>query len=323
MLFDLPLAELRGYRPDVEEPADFDDFWAGQLAAVAADPLAPVFTPVESPVRHAEVSDVEFTGHGGTRVKGWLLVPREAAAKQAVVVEFIGYGGGRGDALDWLTWSAAGHAHLVMDTRGQGGDWQRSDTPDPGDDGAPSAHGFLTRGVAAPASHYFTRLFVDAARAVETARAHPDLAGLPLVVAGGSQGGALSLAAAHLAGRDVGPAAVLPDVPFLSHFRRAAEVTDSSAYAEITRYLRVHPDRVDAVYTTLAYLDVVNHAKRSTAPALFSVGLSDPVTPPSTVFAAYNHYRGPKDIAVYPFNEHEGGRTDHLRAKLAFLAEML
>jgi cephalosporin-C deacetylase len=53
---------------------------------------------------------------------------------------------------------------------------------------------------------------------------------------------------------------------------------------------------------------------------LFSVGLIDDITPPSTVFTAYNHYAGPKDIAVYPYNGHEGGQTAHLLAKLAFLA---
>ena len=32
MLFDLPLAELRVYKPSREEPSDFDAFWAGTLA---------------------------------------------------------------------------------------------------------------------------------------------------------------------------------------------------------------------------------------------------------------------------------------------------
>lgn len=41
------------------------------------------------------------------------------------------------------------------------------------------------------------------------------------------------------------------------------------------------------------------------------------------VFAAYNHYAGPKDIAVYEFNGHERGGTRHLRAKLDFLAATL
>ena len=71
-----------------------------------------------------------------------------------------------------------------------------------------------------------------------------------------------------------------------------------------------------------SYIDVVNHARHASVPALFSVGLIDEVTPASTVFAAYNHYGGPKDIAVYPFNGHEGGGTRQLKAKLAFLADL-
>jgi cephalosporin-C deacetylase len=207
-----------------------------------------------------------------------------------------------------------------MDTRGQVGGWRSADTPDRGDDGAPSAIGFLTRGIADPRRHYYTRLFVDAARAVEAARAHPAAAGRPLVTVGASQGGGLAIAAAHLAGSEV--AGVLPDVPFLADPRRAVEVTDVRPYGELIEFCSVHADRVDDVFRTLSYVDVVNHAKRVRAPALFSVGLLDDVTPPSTVFAAYNHYPGPKDIAVYPFNGHEGG-VRHLARKLGFLARDL
>jgi cephalosporin-C deacetylase len=45
------------------------------------------------------------------------------------------------------------------------------------------------------------------------------------------------------------------------------------------------------------------------------------VTPPSTVFAAFNHYAGPKEIAVYPYNGHEGGGTQHFLGQLAFLRQ--
>ena len=151
MLTDLPLSELRGYVPDVAEPADFDEFWSGQLAAARGAARAPVFTAVSAAgIRHAEVFDVTFSGFAGDPVKGWLLVPREAAPRGAVIVEYIGYGGGRGDPLDWLPWSCAGYVHLVMDTRGQGGGWRAADTPDPSDNGAPSTRGFLTRGIADP-----------------------------------------------------------------------------------------------------------------------------------------------------------------------------
>jgi cephalosporin-C deacetylase len=62
-------------------------------------------------------------------------------------------------------------------------------------------------------------------------------------------------------------------------------------------------------------------AKRISAPALFSVGLMDPVCPPSTVYAAFNHCAArEKEIAVYPFNEHEGGGAYYWTRQAAFLA---
>ena len=45
----------------------------------------------------------------------------------------------------------------------------------------------------------------------------------------------------------------------------------------------------------------------------------DTICPPSTVYAAYNHYAGPKDIRVYEYNNHEGGATFQAEAKLKFL----
>ena len=323
MLRDLPLDELRQYRPPVQEPADFDEFWASELAAAAASDAGPVFTPAQTQIQHADVIDVTFPGYAGDPIKGWLLLPHESPADRAFVVEYIGYGGGRGDPFEWLTWSCAGHPHLIMDTRGQGGGWRSADTPDPSDPGTPSTPGFLTRGVADPRTHYYTRLFIDAAQAVAAARQHPASAGRPLVTTGGSQGGALAIVAAHLAGAAGGPVdATLPEVPFLAHFRRAVEVTDSRPYVELIEYLSVHRGEVDQVFRTLSYLDVVNHAKRATAPALFSVGLVDDITPASTVFAAFNHYAGPKQIEVYPFNGHDGGGTQQFLAKLAFLAAL-
>jgi cephalosporin-C deacetylase len=317
LLVDLPLADLRDYRPEVAEPADFADFWAGQLAAARQDPAQPSFQPVDAKVQHADVFDVTFPGYGGDPIKGWLLQPHRSTAGAAVIVEFIGYGGGRGLPFDWLKWSCAGHPHLVVDSRGQGGSWRTADTPDRGDAGAPGTPGFMTRGIASPRDHYYTRLFIDAARAIDAIKAYPGLAGRPVVTTGASQGGGLTVAAAHLHGE---VAAAMPDVPFLSHFRRAVEITDSRPYFELADYCRLRPDKVDEVFATLSYLDIVNHVRRITAPALFSVGLADTITPPSTVFAAYNYYAGPKDIAVFQFSGHEGGGTQHFLSQLAFLA---
>ena len=45
MLRDLSLDELRGYTPDVAEPADFAEFWAAELAAAATRDAEPVLHP--------------------------------------------------------------------------------------------------------------------------------------------------------------------------------------------------------------------------------------------------------------------------------------
>src|SRR5207302_10181461 len=47
LLFDLPLDQLRTYRPTRFEPDDFDSFWATTLADARQHPLAATFEPVD------------------------------------------------------------------------------------------------------------------------------------------------------------------------------------------------------------------------------------------------------------------------------------
>ena len=91
MFVDLPLDQLREYRPDVAEPPTSSRSGRARSRRRAAFGGAPEFVPVESPIRHAEVFDVTFPGHGGTPIKAWLLAPRDAPPGAAFVVEYIGY----------------------------------------------------------------------------------------------------------------------------------------------------------------------------------------------------------------------------------------
>jgi cephalosporin-C deacetylase len=320
MYFDLPLEELEQYTPPRNEPADFDAFWQRTLAETRRFPLAASFEPYECGLKLVEAFDVTFNGYAGQPVKGWRLLPRQRDGLLPCVVEYIGYGGGRGLPLDWLTWSAAGYAHFVMDTRGQGSVWLAGDTPDLEPEGSNPHHpGFMTRGVLNPESYYYRRVFCDAVRAVEAARSHPAVDTARLAVTGGSQGGGITLAVSALV---PGLSAAMPEVPFLCHYRRATEITDAHPYIEISRYCQVHRHQVETVFRTLSYFDGVNFAARAACPALFSVGLMDEVCPPSTVFAAYNHYAGPKQIKIWTYNHHEGGESTHLMEKITFLGKI-
>ncbi len=315
--FDLSYEELQTYRPDRVEPADFDSFWEKTLAEARQYPIDARFEPVDFGLRVIETYDVTFNGYGGQPIKGWLLLPRQRSGKLPCVVQFIGYGGGRGFPISWLDWPSAGFAHLVMDTRGQGSAWIHGDTPDPEPDHTnPHYPGFMTRGVLDPLTYYYRRVFTDGVRAVEAACQYPAIDSERIAVTGGSQGGGITLAVSAL---ESAVKVCMPDVPFLCHYRRATQLVDTQPYVEITRFCKTHRDKVETVFNTLSYFDGVNFAVRAQIPTLFSVGLMDDTCPPSTVYAAYNHYAGEKQIRVYEYNQHDGGGTYQQLEKLKFL----
>jgi cephalosporin-C deacetylase len=315
---DLPVEALRAYSPDLPVPAELDAFWSTTLADARRHDLAVSCTAVETGLAVVDSFDVEYSGYGGARIRAWLHLPVGRAERLPAVVEYHGYGGGRGLPHEGFLYAAAGYAHLVMDTRGQGSTWSVGDTPDPEGGGAPFHPGFMTQGILDPATYYYRRVFTDAVRAVEAVRTMDVVDPARVVVTGRSQGGGISLAVAALVPDLAG---TMPDVPFLSDFPRAITFVDTDPYSEIVRYLRAHRDHTDRALGTLSYFDVAILGRRAQVPALFSVGLMDQICPPSTVYAAYNAYGGPKQIREYPFNDHEGGEGFHDVVKLAWLKE--
>src|SRR5438309_1235416 len=147
MLVDWPLERLREYRPERVEPADFTEFWDTTLAEARAAAWPARFEPYDAGLATIEVYDVTFAGFGGHPVRGWFHLPRDIVAPLPCVIRFMGYGNGRGLAHEHVMWPAAGYAHLVMDTRGQGsGGNLRGDTPDPAAGPGPQTPGFMTSG---------------------------------------------------------------------------------------------------------------------------------------------------------------------------------
>lgn len=319
MHFDLPESELREYLGSGSEPADFDAFWSSMLDEARRHPVAARVEPVSTALTTLDVYDVSFAGFGGHRVRAWLRVPAGTDGPLPTIVQFHGYGRGRGDAIENLMWASAGFAHLELDTRGQAWSGSRGSTADDVGSG-PQVPGFLTRGIEHRDTYYYRRLITDAVRLTDAARELPFVRASQLAVTGISQGGGLSLAVAGLV---PGLAGVVARVPFLCDFPRALVVTDAPPYREIVDYLSWYRDRADRVLDTLSYFDGVHFARRASAPISITAALMDTVCPPSTVFAAYNNYAGRKDITVWPYNGHEGGGVDDDLLAIAALTEML
>ena len=206
MFTDLPEEALRAHRTATAEPPGFDAFWTQEVERSRGLVAAPRLHEVETGLTAIRTWDVEFSGWGGQRVRGWLRAPAGREGSLPAVVEYVGYGGGRGAAIENLTFAGAGYAHLLMDTRGQGSGWSEGVTPDDAGTG-PQIPGVMTRGIGSPATYYYTRFFTDAVLAVDAARTLPLVDPGRVAVVGGSQGGAAALAAGALAD---GVRAVIP-----------------------------------------------------------------------------------------------------------------
>jgi len=225
--YDMPLERLRDYRTETAEPAGLDAWWAKRLELARAQAWPATFTPHEPALyRPYQVHDVEFSGAGGDPIRAWYLKP-SGTKTPPVVVKFIGYGGGRGAPAEHLLLPALGYGVLVMDSRGQGGRWTYGATGDGA--GGPENSQVMTRGITRPDNYYYTRMFTDAALAVDVAL---ELAGgAPVAVSGASQGGGLALAAAALQRENV--AVCHADVPFLCDIQRAITLAPRAPYTEV------------------------------------------------------------------------------------------
>lgn len=292
---------------------DFEAFWEEALARCESLPLSVQGGVVDYPVPNMEVRDLTFEGLDGTPIHTWLLLPPAARQEPVpVVIHFHGAGGNRGEASDFASWILTGCAVISCDFRMQRGQ-TGSNT---GFDGH-IQNGWWTLGITDLPNSYLFCTWTDCLRAIRLARETEAIDNGRIAVAGGSQGGGMALGMAAL---DRSVALCLADVPsncWMNEriFRRAGGA------AGIADYLRTFPDRHDLVCRALSYFDNLNHAPNITCPTLVSCGLKDPVCPPDCAYAACNKITAPKEMAVYPFAEHEGGGAPHHLRKIRFVRD--
>lgn len=319
MRMDWPLAELERYTPPLTAPPDLSAWWEEAVTEARSVPLQVTLEPRSYPVEQVRVFRCRFAGADGSRLAAWYLVPvpslRKGKRAPGIVV-FHGYAGSAGTVADHLAWVLQGYPVLAVDVRGQNGESEdRAAYPEG------SYPGWMTRGITDPRRYYYRYVYQDAVRAVDVMAEMEEVDADRIAVRGASQGGGLSIAAAALHPR---VALAMPDVPYLCHMERALEVFTEGPYQEIVGYLRRYPDRVQQVMTTLSYVDGMNLAPRVRCPVLMSVGLLDPICPPSTGFATYHHLGSQtKELKVYPFNGHEGGGSVHAEVQFVFLRRHL
>lgn len=306
LTFDLPIDQLKTYPGKNPCPSDFESFWDRSLAEMRSiDPEIELIA-AEFTAPNVECFHLFFTAVGGARVHAKVLRPANATAPHPAVLLFHGYTGDSGDWSDKLGYVAAGFTVAVLDCRGQAGLSQ-----DAGIVLGNTLHGHIIRGLddalrGFPEKLLFRQIFLDTAQLAGIVMEMPEVDANRVGVAGGSQGGALTLACAALEPRIKRAA---PLYPFLSDYIRVWEMDQAKdAYKELQEFFR-HSDpmhqRESTIFEKLGYIDIQFLAHRVQAEVLWGTALMDTICPPSTQFSVYNKLTSPKRMVIYPDFGHE------------------
>lgn len=299
MLVDMSLEELLEYRPEQDKQNDFDEFWKTTLDAAKSEGLNPEIIKLDYCVDEIEAYKAYYSGFGGGRICGWYLLPKSARPPFPVILWFHGYGDNRQKINYYLKWLLMGFAVFAIDIRGQNGE-----SVDNRSYPAPSAAGFMTKGVFDKNAYYYRYVYADCIRAIDFLSGRKEIDISRLCLTGASQGGGLSLAAAALDNR---PKIIIAEIPYLCHYRRAVEWAEdfpNITYMEFQEIIRKFPEREGEMFNTLSYFDNINLADRITARTVVSCAMKDICCPPSTIFAVYNQIKAQKQMIKMPYYGH-------------------
>ncbi len=286
--------------PAVAAPADFDSFWAAQLARLRRIPLDPVLTPMPTSQPGVKLFRLRLDSVG-SHVQGYLAIPdRRGRFPALIIYQWAGV-----YALDpaWATDRAA-EGWLTFDV-------DSHDLPPEQKAGVPIDYAAL--GDHSRDTSYFLDMYLRDTRALQYIRSSPRWDGRTVVLTGTSMGGQQSLVTAGLNPGKV--TAVLVNEPSGAgsngdlHGRRAGYPNWDSGDPQVMR--------------TALYFDTVNFAPHITAPTLIAMGFIDTTAPPVGIWTELDEIPGPKEAVPMIESEHNNLTPDKQDAWLHRSEEVL
>lgn len=274
--------------PTVENPPDFTEFWNEAKAEASKIPMDAEMTLL--PERCTETVNVYHVSlqnfRNRSRVYGILCVPKKEGKYPALLkVPGAGVRPYFGDV------ATAGQGIITLEIGIHG----VPVTMDPevyADLGSSALNGYQYYNMDHRDRFYYKRVYLGCIRANDFLVSLPQFDGENLGVSGGSQGGALSIITAALD----------PRVRYLAAYY--------PALSDVTGYLKGRAggwphmfDKNNLPYNnlkekieTVKYYDVVNFARLLKVPGFYSWGFNDETCPPTSMYAAYNVIKAPKEL---------------------------
>lgn len=273
--------------PEATEPSDFDDFWLKAIAEARQVPLDSRMTLLpEKCTGDVNVYHISFQNdRPGSLIYGMLAVPKKEGKYPAILkVPGAGIRPYAGDtrmaAMGFITLEIGIHGIPV-----------NLDPEVYNNLSAGALNGYNTIRINDRNTHYYKRVYLGCVRAADFIYSLPCFNGTDIAVAGGSQGGALTIVTAGLDPRIKYAAAFYPALcDHAGYLKKRA-----GGWPHYFRNSEPKPGELE----TLGYYDVVNFAKRVKAPGYYSWGFNDLTCPPTSMYAAYNVITAPKELHLF------------------------
>ena len=269
-----------------DKQPDFDQFWEQTLAELAQVQPEYKLTLLEDHSNDIRRSyRVDMKSFGGEWISGLLVTPA-AEGKYPANISYMGYGSdvwypNPSDNPQLIEFQLCVRNQAFNRKPGEKDDW-------------------CTRGLGDKYQYYYRGAFADAVRAIDFVCSLPQTDVERVVANGESQGGALTLVAASL---DHRLKAIAPSAPFLNDYKDYFALVDwpGNWILDAAKENNISDEEL---YKALSYFDVKNFTDKIQCPVLMAIGLQDPVCPPHTNFAGYNHIKTEKSWICYPLAGH-------------------
>ncbi|MDO4971096.1 MAG: acetylxylan esterase [Bacteroidales bacterium] len=281
---------------------DFDQFWTSTTAEVNAATINYKLTPIDSlntKLHRIYRIDFESTPDQSSDGKpvvvgGYLSIPTTGGKHPAILnTQGLGTGGEK----PWPT-DIEGFCRFELYARGQFfylnntyGDW-------------------ITFGLQKKETYYYKQAVSDVLMALRCLKSMEFVDTDNIFACGGSQGGALSIAAAAF---DHSVNSIAVTIPFLGDYPNSAKIANWPTQYLIDTGTELGLTQSETL-KLLSYFDSKNWATKVTCPILFEFSLQDPICPPRTTMAIYNNLINTpeKSYNYNPLNGHSG--SEHFQA---------
>jgi len=292
-----------GYRVDEMQfteslPADFKAFWQKGKNALSEIPLnkkeifvremndseiseynvsqasiPEKYDPQGVKAKSVKLYKVQFDSVGSMRMHGWLAVPSGDGPFPGILVL---PGAGCAKVPAPVEHARHGYVALMLQIHGMEVDQEKYETP----------KAYLKCLAGNPEDEYYYNVILGCVQAVKYLSSRSDVDGGRLVVAGGSQGGFLSIATAALCPEIK---AVASSICYYGYWPYRDWPDLRTKEMNLSAPCLPPFDRANARQNSLSYFDTMNFASMVKAPTIMGGCLCDTASPPPTVYAIFRN----------------------------------